>query len=613
MKTRYRAGKALRTAAAAVLAPVCAAASAQNASNPSQPQPPIVVTAARNDQAVTDALPATQVITREDIERSGAGDVPDLLRMLTAADVAQAGGAGKVSSVFLRGAESRHTLVLIDGVPLNKADFGSASFEHLPLALIERIEIARGNLSSLYGSQAVGGVIQIFTRTGKGISASAVVGSQNTYEAAASIGSVLGGTRLALALQHQQTAGISAQNPASFPGADPDRDGYRNDSLTASAQRTLAPGHTLGLRLAHTDARNEYDNAYASTPRPVSTHRLDSAALESRNQWTAQWQSQLNLSWLGERLDDPSNFTTQGRNRNTQLSWVNRVALPADLLLQLGVEATRSRFDDTPSSGFAPRDGRSAWLGFSGEAGAFDWQINARHDHVSDAGSAATGYAGIGYALGAGWKLIASAGSSFSAPTFTDLLYADPSQPPLRPERGRNAELGLQYAQGGVRARLTLFDSRIRDKVQFDPLTFFTSNIGRSSDRGAELSVSAALPFGRLQLEAGFHDPRNDDTGARLLRRSRENVALNYAVTQGRWSFAAYLKHVGARPDIDPVSFATVSNAAFSRTDVTLGYALSPQWSLRAKIENLFDNRRDEVLGYGTRPRGAFLTLQYRD
>ncbi|MDE2049325.1 MAG: TonB-dependent receptor, partial [Betaproteobacteria bacterium] len=454
---------------------VAAAQSSGTLTPPPLALDPVVVTASRTAQTIDAALPDTQVITRSDIDRSGAGDIAELLRMLSAVDVSQSGGPGKLTSLFIRGGDSRHTLVLLDGVPLNKADFGAASIEHLPLDQIDRIEIVRGNLSSLYGSQAMGGVVQIFTRQGAGTSATLTAGSRATAAASAHLGRQIGDTRLALTLAHQQTDGVSAQNPATYPGADPDRDGYRNDSAALDLTHTLAAGHRVGLQLLGVYARNPYDNAFATSPHPVSTHHLDTWALSSRDQINEMWLSELRVSSLHERFDDPSAYTTAGVNRTTQASWSNTLALTRGQSVQLGLETQRSSFDDTPSSGYTPRDTHSLRLGYVGEQQAFDWQLDARYDRTSDVGTATTGYAGVGYKLDARWKLIASASTSFAAPTFIDLLYADPTAPRLRPERGRSVELGVQFSTPQLRARVTVFDARIRDKVDFDPVTFYSS------------------------------------------------------------------------------------------------------------------------------------------
>lgn len=578
----------------------------------SSPQEPIVVTASRSEQRVTDALSATQVITRAEIDRSNATDLPALLRMMTSADLSQAGGTGKVTSAFLRGADSRHTLVLIDGVPVNQADFGRASLEHLPLDQIERVEIVRGNLSALYGSQAVGGVIQVFTRKALGMSASLTAGSRSTLGATGQIGTAFGDTRLNLSLAHQKTDGVSAQNPETNPGADPDKDGYRNSSASLALSHQLAKGQDISLRASTTRARSEYDDSSA-TGTPVTTHKIDKLAVNSKNAITAQWLSNLDIAQIRERLEDKTGFIKAATNRTTQAIWDNSFALSEGQTLQFGLERKRNTFEDTPSSAYKPRTTQSARLGFLGEEGPLQVQLNVRNDKTNDIGSANTYYSGASYKLSPAWRVLASVSTSFSAPSFIDLAYADPAAPALKPERGENREVGVQYAQPGFRVRLTAFDARIKDKVDFDPNTFFASNIARSSNRGADLSLSADVPMGKLGLEASLNNSRNDDTGKRLLRRSRENVALSYTVIDGLWDAAAYVKYTGTRPDVDPTTFATVTSPAITRVDFTLGYRFTKQWQLSGKLENAFNTRKDEVLGFTTIPRGIFLTLRYNE
>jgi vitamin B12 transporter len=575
-------------------------------------QEPIVVTASRNEQRVSDALPATQVISREQIAQSGASDLPALLRMLSSADMAQTGGAGQVSSVFLRGAESRHTLVLMDGVPLNQADLGRASLEHLSLANIDRVEIVRGNLSSLYGSQAVGGVIQLFTRQGRTMAASIGVGSARTIVSSVQYGDIFGSTKLNVALAHQQTDGISAQNPNTNPGADGDKDGYRNTSANLALTHTLALGHDLSFKATSTRARSDYDDSYA-TGKPQTRHSLNSLALGSKNAISDQWTSKLDVSATSEKLEDATGYTTQAINKTRLAQWDNSYGFAPGQALQFGLEYKRNLVEDTPSSNYATRNTQSARAAYLLEAGAWQAQLNVRRDKITGLEAASTYYAGGSYKLSTDWRLLASASSSYSAPSFSDQFYADPAAPLLKPERGLSRELGVQYTQTGMRIRLTGFDAKIKDKIAFDPSTFYTSNIARSKNRGADLSVSLDVPNGKFGVEASANNPINEDSGKALLRRSRESLALSYTVNDGAWDAGTYVKYTGARQDIDPQTFTTITNPARTRVDFTLAYRLSKQLSLLGKLENAFNERKDEVLGYSATPRGVFFTLRYSE
>ena len=255
----------LPRAAALALAAAFPSAFAQS------PLPEVVVTANRTEQRVQDALPATTLITRADIERAQAPDLPTLLRQVTGLEVTQSGGAGTVSSAFIRGAESRHTLVLIDGVPVNNLNFGTAALEHLPVADIERIEVVRGNVSSLYGSAALGGVIQIFTREGGRTpqgSVTAQAGSRGLAQVTASAGVRLdSGTRLHATVETLKDNGFNATKQEELPGTNPDRDGYRRRSGSFALTQELGGENTLGLKLRDAQGTTQYDSQFGRAGR----------------------------------------------------------------------------------------------------------------------------------------------------------------------------------------------------------------------------------------------------------------------------------------------------------------------------------------------------------
>ena len=233
--------------------------------------PEVVVTANRTEQRVQDALPATTLITRSDIERAQTPDLPTLLRQVTGLEISQNGGPGTVSGAFIRGAESRHTLVLIDGVPVNNLNFGTAALENLPLADVDHIEIVRGNVSSLYGSAALGGVIQIFTReagrTPQG-SVTAQAGSRGLAQVAASAGVRLdSGTRLHASVETLKDNGFNATWQEELPGTNPDRDGYaapfRRLRADAGTGRRQHPGPAAARCAGHDAIRQPVRTGHA--------------------------------------------------------------------------------------------------------------------------------------------------------------------------------------------------------------------------------------------------------------------------------------------------------------------------------------------------------------
>ena len=593
----------------AALACTTAVANAQSAAEP----PSLVITAARAEQALPDALPSTRVIDRAEIDALQPADLPGMLRALTSIDVAQAGPLGSQTSLFLRGADSRQVLVLVDGVPLVRADFGTASWQNLPVEQIERVEIVRGNLSALYGAQAVGGVVQVVTRRAPAMQASASLGSQGTVAAtlAGGAGSGDGDTRISASLSTRSTDGYSARDAAVDPAANPDRDAARQQGASARVEQRWAPGQRTQFSALASRTRSDYDGFTPSLD-DVLTTRTDAVGLNSRHALAAALALTVDLGQTRERFEDPTGFATSGDNRvrlaGLQLAWLPSAAQE----WQVGAEAKGERFGDsnTPARTRTTDSLRLGWLGRFGTGDALQLQANLRGDRSSDYGHATTGLLALAYVPAPGWKASAQWSSGFSAPSFIDELYADPTTT-LRPERSRQGELALQWsgADGGL-ARIAVFAQRQQDRISFDPVTFETVNIARARNNGLELIAQWPLGAGRLAAEATLQDPRDADTGQPLKRRAQQSLALNYSATLAGWQGMAALRYTGRRLDTDPVTFGDAYNPALTTLDLAVHRQLTPTWRVSAKLDNAGDTQASEVLGYTAAPRSLLVTLQ---
>ncbi|MEO7391456.1 MAG: TonB-dependent receptor plug domain-containing protein, partial [Ramlibacter sp.] len=371
----------------------------------------VVVSASRTEQLVRDALPATTLITRADIERAQTSDLSTLLKRVAGIEIAQNGGQGTVASAFIRGAESRHTLVLIDGVPVNNLSFSTAALEHLSLADVERIEIVRGNVSSLYGSAALGGVIQIFTREAGSTpqaSLTAQTGSRGLVQVNASGGVRLqSGTRLHASVESLRDKGFDAINQLERPGTNPDRDGYKRRAASFALTQELAGGNTLGLRLRDAHGITEYDSQFGPAAQADESRFAErGAAIEGRFS-------------IGTGLRLHAALTSASDKLNAKVTafpfFVNSLAKGAQLGLEwqaaagqqvtAGVEHTRQSIESDTVYQKAERTQDSARLGYTGDFGPHQVQLNVRSDRYSDFGSAATWLAAYGFRLSDAWRL----------------------------------------------------------------------------------------------------------------------------------------------------------------------------------------------------------------
>jgi vitamin B12 transporter len=601
-----------RAVAAALPMLAAAAAFAQDTQDTRDtPDQQVVVTAARVAQKLPGTLPSTTVISRADIAASPALDLPDLLRTFTSFNVAQTGPLGSQTSVFVRGANSNQVLVLIDGAPLSRADFGSAPWELVPLAQIDHVEIVRGNLSSLYGAQAVGGVVQIFTKHGGGTSVSLGAGNHGTIQGSGFIGRRYGDDATPLdisaSLSSMHTAGFSARDPKTDPTANPDRDPATQDGATFSIGKTWAPGQRTTFSVLHSDTDSHYDGYEEGFEDDVLKTKLDSFSLKSHHAVTSAINLDLDAGETVDDYKDPTGFTPEGRAHTLLLGLGTDWTFAEGQTVQFGYENQDERYEDsfTPKTSRSTNSVRAGYLGKF--ASAFELQANVRHDNASDYGSATTGLLSLGWRISPEWKLVAQGSTAFSAPSFSDIQYEDRGTP-LKPEHSRDLELGLHWQHAGWRARATVFSQRQRDLIAYTP-TFQTVNIERASNRGIELAVDADTGFGKLGLDATFQRPRDDDTDTALTRRARTVVAVNYRVPVFGWETGVWLHYTGARPDLDPATFATVQAKARTALGLSTQHALSTTWTIGLKADNLTGNHTPEVLGYTPPPRSVFVTL----
>ncbi|HET9822716.1 MAG TPA: TonB-dependent receptor [Burkholderiaceae bacterium] len=583
---------------------------ALGASAQSDPDQRVVVTAARVEQALPDALPSTRVVTRTEIAASGSSDLPGLLRALTSIDVAQAGPLGAQASLFLRGADSRQTLVLVDGVPFARADFGSASWQYLPLEQIERIEIVRGNHSSVYGAQAIGGVVHVITRRADAPSLTLGLGTQGTQHAAAAAGHRFGegatATVVSGSLSLRRTDGFSARDPAVDPTVNTDRDPSRQAGAGLRVDQGWANGHRTQLSFTASRTRSAYDG-YTPDLEDMLTTRVSALALTTRHALARGWTLQAEAGQTRERFDDPTNvYVPRGDNRVRNLvATLGWDATPGQAW-QLGLESRRDRYDD-PFAGVRERSTDSVRVGGQGRVGdAGRWQAHLRRDHSAAFGSASTGMLALSHAVAAEWTTSVQASSGFSAPSFLDEAYAAPGAA-LRPERSRQAELALRWARGTSSVRAALFVQRQRDRIDYDFAAGGYVNIARARNKGLELMGEWPLGPGRLGAELTLQDPRNADTDAGLPRRSKQAAVLHWNGEVSGWAPRVALRHVGSRRDS---SFTDDVLPRRTTLALGLGREVVPGWRVLLAIDNATDSPRPEAFGYTAPPRSAQLSLQ---
>jgi vitamin B12 transporter len=557
------------------------------------------------------------VVEREEIEAAGpSASLADLLARQPGLEISQNGGPGATSSVCIRGSNSGHVLLLIDGIRTGSATSGSPNLAYLPLQQIERIEILRGAASSLYGSDAVGGVIQVFTRKGQGpltVNAEAGFGSHHTSAASAGLSGSHQGWSYSLQAAQQRTNGFSASNARYGGSFNPDRDGYRNTSASGGLAYRFARDQEVGLRFLYADGWNDYDSG-------VSDYRQDTRVsafnLYSLNRLNSFWTSTLRL---GQSVDDGRNYRdgssdNKYRTRQTQYQWQNDFRLPVGSAL-LAFE----RLEEKVSSNLVyDRDERrvdSVIAGWSGHFAGHRLQFDLRHDDNSQYGDKTTGFAAYGYQFSPAWRANVSYGTAFKAPTFNDLYYPFSGNTNLDPETAKNKEVALHYEAGGHHASITAYQNDVKDLIAWAPdpadpsgWTWRPYNVSKVRLRGITLAYGGSLWDVDVRASADFQDPRDRETDHLLVRRARRHGSL--AVGQHRSLFDWNLEwQIHGRRYRDEANTQTLGGYAL--LNFQAGYRFAPDWTVFVRANNVLDKKYTLAYGYDTDGANFFVGLRY--
>lgn len=587
----------------------------------------VTVTATRTPISTKTATGDITIIDRQEIERVSGGGLVDLLKLQPGIQILTNGGMGNAASVYMRGTNADQLVVLVDGIRINSATTGTTAFENLPLSLIDRIEILRGPASSLYGADAIGGVIQIFTRRGQQnktlFYGNVGAGSYDTYTGNAGFDSKYKALQFGAQMTSYDTRGISAKKHP--PGAiDKDRDGYNNQGGSAYATLNIADGHSLSVNFFETDGKNHYDSGFEN----YSTMHQQAYSATLKNRVTEYWNSTLKFGIGKDRSFNFDRPTRQSKfeTEQAQLTWQHDVKLPVGVLTFAYDRLEQDILTSTNNTRNIDRtrNNDSFTLGYTAQHEAHSAQLSLREDHNTQYGNFVTGGVGYGYALSPQWQITAQYGSAFRAPTFNQLYFPNFGDPTLKPEKSDNFEASLRYQNTTVQAKLTVFDNHIRDLIQnAGPVTatcgasfagFCPINAGKVEIQGVTAEGAYALNQ-QWQLTGNFtiQSPRNEDTDNLLARRSQRygNLVLQYK--SGDWDWSTEVTSASKRYDN---AANTKVLAGYSLLNSTLSYKLNEDWRLQARANNILD--KDYVLAassstvdYNTMGTNVFISLNY--
>lgn len=574
----------------------------------------VVVTATRQAQRASDVLFDTTVIETEEIRNAGpTATLNDLLARQPGVEINMKGGVGTDSAIFLRGSNNAHALVLVDGIRLGSVTTGYPAWGFIPLEQVDRIEIVRGSCSSLYGSDAIGGVIQIFTKRGDGPFSpffEAGAGSWNSKSLAAGFSGAQNGWRYSLQASRRESDSYSAIRDPKNASYNPDKDGYAINSSSGNLSYSPAKGHEIGLGYLQSEGWNRYDG-WPKTSDHKQSERIFGTNIYTRNQLTSAWTSTLKLGMSTDSSRQYENHVPGSRIRSdqTQLQWQNDIVLPVGIAL-LAAERVEQEVSGSPNYAEKERAINSYLAGWTGKLGSHRLQANVRRDNNSQFGNHTTGSLAYGYQFTADWRASVSYGSAFKAPTFNDLYWPASGNPNLRPEKSENREASIHYETENHHASLTYYDNEVRDLIEWAPSggLWKPNNVAEARLRGLTLAYVGRWSGFRLNGSIDLQKPEDVERETLLRYRARRIAKLGITRDFGNFS-------IGTEALASSERYNDTANKdvlpGYGLINLMASYRVAREWTVFARANNVLDKDYELVGDYATPQRNFFVGIRY--
>jgi vitamin B12 transporter len=555
----------------------------------------ITITATATPEKTSEVTATVDVLLAEEIADRAAVAAVDLLRTVPGLELVQAGSAGKATSLFSRGTNSSHTLVLWNGIELNDPYLGGFDWSTLSTDGVERIEVVRGPFSALYGSSALGGVVQLVTRRGgrdgTGIGDVRLEGGSNDYlRGAGTAGKRFGALAVDLSGHLRRGEGEIAN------------DFYDGEELDLALDGDLGEAATLGalVRWGASDIGIPYD--YAGEPLRQREQNFATTSIAvpfalTHGLWHLEAQGATTSTDLEVSDPDDPFAASRSESGRDQARVVLRRSFGDDLEATAGGDWDRQevRTRDAFGPGLASERQRT-WAAFgqlSWSRGPLRVDAGVRRDDNDVFGAESSAKAGVAWGISDVWRLRATYGEAFRAPSLADLYYPGFSNPDLEPESSQSYEVAVEAGRGAWRTAVALFENDLDNLIEFDFATFVPQNLGRARARGVEGSLAVRRGPVDARLVATWLDAENLDTGGPLLRRPQESASLVVFARPGAWTFGGVLRYVGERTD-----FGDAALAAYSTLDLSLARRIAERWEPFVRVENAFDAAYEEAVGY---------------
>lgn len=588
-----------------------AASGAQNALDA------VFVTATRTPEALSDLVADVSVLDRQALERSGASGIADVLSRLPGIEFARYGGVGTATNVYIRGTNANHAAVFIDGVRVDSQSFsGGASWQAIPLDMIDRIEVVRGPSAAVYGSDAIGGVVQLFTRKGQaGVHPFVALGagSHASYDAAAGVSGAQGAWNYALSAGYERSKGFDTY-PGNAFGPNPDKDGFNRRSMQAQLGWALNAQHRLQAQVLSTRLKADYDESLPPID-DYTRHALQTWGLNWHADWSAQYRTVLSVTESSDKAQTYPHYSladTTVRSYWMQHEWlVGPQRFTAALERRDNTFKNRSQYDG-PIDRQSHQTGLA--LGYGVQSGAHSLQANARLDHDNTFGRKTTGGLAYGLALNAQWRVLASVATAYRVPTLYQRFSSYGSER-LQQETSRNGEIGLQYAQGVHRFSVTAYRNRIRNLIVANSANtaclggaYCNENIGQATIKGLTVAGATTALGIHWQASVDVQSPKNDTNGRELPKRARRYASLSAETQWWGWTVGGEMQTSAARWDdganTDRLGGYSVFNAYLSKP-------FARDFTFTARLDNVANKHYALNRGYATEARALHVGIKW--
>ena len=597
----------------------------------------VFVTATRTSIPKKNVIADITLISEEEIKLAGSSSLPELLQRQPGIEISNNGGQGKVSTLFLRGASSTHSVILLDGIRIDSATAGLTAIENIPLSQIEKIEIVRGPASSLYGQDAIGGVIQIFTKKGLNGFKPYISFGYGKYNTSIAQGGIRGGddtTSYAINLSSQNSRGFSAFEPNTNPAATAniynlDKDGYRNKSISASLSHKINEKLDINFQYFLSQGKNKYDNRYANWDPSIdwkNTQDQESLSGTVNSQLTNYWKSSFRV---GLGIDDyvEKQRYISGATReldNVYKTIQNQITRQNDLILPLGslvllYDKLDQKINVTDTS-YSKKDRQNDayMIGYNLNQANHNFQANVRKDFNSVYRDATTGNIGYLYAMNSNWSIASSFGTAFRSPTFNYLYAGSYANPDLQPEKSKNVEAQLKYQSDAEFFSFVTFKNKITDFIISDSTTNFRPyNINTAEIYGATVSSSHFMNHFQVKSSFTVQSPMNESADKYLPRRSNffGTVGLNYFIQN--WNLGFEATGSGNRYN-DAANLFNIPG--YIKTNLFVDYQINKNLTMNARVDNVLGknytyayegNPTTDGFRYQTPSQSFFISLRY--